>query len=262
MKICSPIQAIEFFHLLFLLHLSKVLNPNFFIVKGGCNLRFFMKSIRYSEGLDLDVLTTSLTTLKKNVDKVFGAASFNKNLQANGLSVEAFSAPKQTTTTQRWKAMIKIAERTLNVPTKIECSRRESTFSYQYDPIDPDIIHEYRLFPISANHYTVTASIYQKIKALAYRKEVQCRDIFDLYLLGQKKTAQTQEPANPLTHQTCEQAAHNCLLPSFQDFKSQVVAYLMSDYQREYYHAHSWQHIQQCVHENILQCRHAAHSSL
>ena len=39
-------------------------------MKGGCNLRFFLKSIRYSEDMDLDIHTMSVGTLQNNVERV------------------------------------------------------------------------------------------------------------------------------------------------------------------------------------------------
>jgi hypothetical protein len=49
------VQAVEQFHLLFLTQLGARFDKKLYALKGGCNLRFFWKSIRYSEGMDLDV---------------------------------------------------------------------------------------------------------------------------------------------------------------------------------------------------------------
>jgi hypothetical protein len=42
-------QAIEIFHLLFLRAFGARVDKALFALKGGCNLRFFLKSIRYSK---------------------------------------------------------------------------------------------------------------------------------------------------------------------------------------------------------------------
>lgn len=51
----SDKQTVELFHLLFLQQLGTRLEKKLYALKGGCNLRFFFRSVRYSEDLDLDV---------------------------------------------------------------------------------------------------------------------------------------------------------------------------------------------------------------
>ena len=46
MHILQQIEYIERFHLLFLAQLGQKLDKRFYALKGGCNLRFFFKSIR------------------------------------------------------------------------------------------------------------------------------------------------------------------------------------------------------------------------
>ena len=41
-------QAIEIFHLLFMAQLGRRVDKSLFALKGGCNLRFFLRSIRHS----------------------------------------------------------------------------------------------------------------------------------------------------------------------------------------------------------------------
>ena len=60
-------QIREVFHFHFLERLLKLSDPGLYILKGGVNLRFFFKSPRYSEDMDIDVLAGSVQTLRKNV---------------------------------------------------------------------------------------------------------------------------------------------------------------------------------------------------
>src|SRR5260370_29389771 len=64
-------QAIELFHLLFLQQLGTRVDKGLYALKGGCNLRFFFRSIRYSDDLDLDVHTIAKATLRKNENQIF-----------------------------------------------------------------------------------------------------------------------------------------------------------------------------------------------
>lgn len=50
-------QAVEVFHLIFLRALvAKGEDKSLIALKGGCNLRFYFGSIRYSEDIDFDVV--------------------------------------------------------------------------------------------------------------------------------------------------------------------------------------------------------------
>ena len=60
-------QSVEVFHLLFLAQLGQKLDKKRFALKGGCNLRFFLRSPRYSEDMDLDVQVEPVDTLREKV---------------------------------------------------------------------------------------------------------------------------------------------------------------------------------------------------
>ena len=179
----NPHHAVELFHLLFLHAFGARVDRSLYVLKGGCNLRFFCKSIRYSEDLDLDVRTLAVATLKKNVDTVLAGPSLAPLLRAHELVLESHSAPKQTDTTQRWKLSIASADRKLRVPTKIEFSRRKMDPGATVAPVDSEILRRYRLYPVLVQHYGMTAAFGQKVAALAGRTVTQARDVFDLKLL-------------------------------------------------------------------------------
>src|SRR5262249_3148165 len=120
----SERQAIEIFHLLFLRAFGARVDKSLYALKGGCNLRFFLKSIRYSEDMDLDIQKMGVGTLRNNVNRLLADPAFLRVLRAQGLEVVKTSLPKQTETTQRWKLILRNAESGAEVPTKIEFSRR------------------------------------------------------------------------------------------------------------------------------------------
>jgi hypothetical protein len=117
-------QAIEVFHLLFLRAFGARVDKTLFALKGGCNLRFFLKSIRYSEDMDLDIHTMAVGTLQNNVNRLLDTPAFAQALRAQGLELVRTAQPKQTGTTQRWKLGLRIRESGTEIPTKIEFSRR------------------------------------------------------------------------------------------------------------------------------------------
>ena len=63
-------EYIEIFHLIFLRHLENKLDKTLYSLKGGCNLRFFFKSIRYSEDIDFDIQNINKETLRTKINKL------------------------------------------------------------------------------------------------------------------------------------------------------------------------------------------------
>ena len=247
MRDLSPKQAIEYFHLLFLAHLGKQVDRKAVILKGGCNLRFFMQSIRYSEDIDLDVTFISKETLQKNVEKILDSKSFQQSLKASEISIKSWSTPKQTETTQRWKVVIAQGVR-LPLHTKLEFSRRSIDSFHEIAEIDLTLIQHYKLFPIFVNHYDINAAIQQKIDALALRSETQCRDIFDLYFLFSKPY---ERKKIKVSEATFKKAKENALSLTYDYYKAQVVAFLQPDYQTLYDSTRQWEAIQLKVFEHI-----------
>jgi Domain of unknown function (DUF1814). len=175
MKEQSLLHSVEQFHLLFLDHIGRKMDKRSYAVKGGCNLRFFLKSIRYSQDIDIDVQTVRKDTLQNSVNKTLISTPFSLVLRSKGIEIEDVSEPKQTETTQRWKVKLLVTGANATVNTKIEFSRRGLTESAQFEAVDSAIIQTYRLVPIMANHYTKESAFKQKIAALAFRNETQAR---------------------------------------------------------------------------------------
>lgn len=235
-------EAIESFHLFFLNRLTAKVDRSLYCLKGGCNLRFYFRSIRYSEDIDFDVRTIATSTLKKNIDKILTDPVFKSMLKHQFLEIVDWSAPKQTETTQRWKILLKLGSQNLNLPTKIEFSRRKKRFDHaQIEYVDPHLITNYKLQPVLLQHYLLPSAVLQKIHALVHRSETQARDVIDLKILKD----QCEKPfICSLSKKEKEQALQNLSSISFDDFKSQVWPFLMTEYQSYYEHKSTWQNLQ------------------
>jgi predicted nucleotidyltransferase component of viral defense system len=240
-------QAVELFHLLFLQQLGARVDKHLYAVKGGCNLRFFFRSIRYSEDLDLDLHTMARETLRKNVNQIFESSGFNRILRTHRLEIAFLSAPKQTGTTQRWKIHLRSTDTGNELPTKIEFSRRGFDEGVAFEAVDPEVAHLHRLRPILTTHYTLEPAFAQKVEALIHRTETQARDVFDLKLLldagavGSELSAKTQKKLST--------ACENAISVRFDDFVGQVVAYLPPQYQEFYGSRATWD----SLHEKVVQ---------
>jgi hypothetical protein len=251
----SPRQSVELFHLLFLYQLSRKVDKRQYALKDGDNMRFYFKSIRYSEDMDIDIQIIHKDTLFKHVNKLLNAAPFNHILQAQGINILNISTPKQTPTTQRWKIELKSKHTALPLHTKIEFSRREFENDTIYEPIDSQIIRQYSLSPFMANHYSIQSMFRQKIRALALRSTTQSRDIFDLYLLiGSGHHFELNQNAIAML----EDAKYKAREITFEDFKGQVVAYLPEDQQAEYDDVSVWDVIVKTVITSMDSYQHEA----
>jgi predicted nucleotidyltransferase component of viral defense system len=238
-------QAIEIFHLLFLRSFSARVDKALFALKGGCNLRFYHRSIRYSEDMDLDIRTLAQGTLRSNVETVLGAASFRHALRAQQLEVAELSAPKQTQTTQRWKVQLRQLTPPATFPTKIEFSRRALDEGAALAAVESELIRRYRLYPVLVQHYGAAAAFAQKISALALRTETQARDIFDLKLLDDAGAAAT--PLRNAQLEQLPQAIDNAMSIGFEDFVGQVVAFLEPEHQSDFANRAAWETLQEQV---------------
>jgi predicted nucleotidyltransferase component of viral defense system len=216
-----------------------------FALKGGCNLRFYHRSVRYSEDMDLDIRTMAAATLRSNVDAVLEATPFIRSLRAQQLEVTDITTPKQAQTTQRWKIALRMLDQRIRVPTKIEFSRRTLEDGVAIAPVEAELIHRYRLYPVLVQHYEAGTALAQKIAALAMRAETQARDIFDIKLLAD--AGATATPLKPVQRELLPRAIENAMSISFDDFSGQVVAYLEPDHQEFYRGRAAWESLQEGV---------------
>ena len=238
-------QAIEIFHLLFLRAFGARVDKDLFALKGGCNLRFFLKSIRYSEDMDLDIQTMAVGTLQNNVNRLLETPAFVQILRAQGIELAKTAQPKQTETTQRWKLTLRVTESGAEVPTKIEFSRRGLDDEKAVESVDAGIIRTYRLYPVIVQHYTVHAALAQKVAALALREQVQSRDVFDLKLLMDAGGAERPLPAIATAHLAA--AIDNAMAVDYDAFAGQVLAYLEPEYHGHYGSKQAWNELQEQV---------------
>jgi predicted nucleotidyltransferase component of viral defense system len=222
----SPRQHVELFHLVFLRALvGKGDDKARIALKGGCNLRFYFESLRYSEDIDFDVSGVAKDTLKNKVERLLRSPLIVSPLKSKGIELREISAPKQTETTQRWKVGLVAAGGSLPLRTKIEFSRRNAIQDASFARIGSELLRPYALTPFLATHYTAHAAIGQKIHALAERAEPQARDVFDLNLL--LAHPQAQSLVLPETQQCWLSAAIvHAQNISFDEYRSKVVAYL------------------------------------
>ncbi|MCX6577956.1 MAG: nucleotidyl transferase AbiEii/AbiGii toxin family protein [Candidatus Aminicenantes bacterium] len=235
----NPKQSVEVFHLILLNHLGRKLDKQKWALKGGCNLRFFFKSPRYSDDMDLDVQSVPVDVLREKVNSILSGKPFKTILEVRGISIEHVTEHKQTETTQRWKFGLKVPGLEQPVPTKIEFSRRGLEVGSVFEPVSPEIVRLYELPPLMANHYPAPIVWRQKIGTVLSRTTSQARDVFDLYLLleaGLKSTAALTRDKKPDVAQIKE----TVLAVDFGQFKSQVVSYLEPDLQPQYDSEETW----------------------
>src|SRR4030043_2288540 len=235
----NPRQSIEAFHLIVLSYISQKLDKKKWALKGGCNLRFFFKSPRYSEDMYLDIQGIPVVVLREKINSIISGRPFKTILEVRGIAIEHVTEHKQTETTQRWKFGLMVPGLELPVPTRLEFSRRGLESGSVFEPVSPEIVRLYELPPLMANHYPAPIVWRQKIGAILSRTTSPARDVFDLHLLleaGLISTAALTRDWKP----DMAQIKENILAVGFGQFKSQVISYLEPDLQPQYDSEEIW----------------------
>lgn len=242
-------ECVELFHLLLLSFLGKKLDKQCYALKGGCNLRFFFGSPRYSEDMDIDVANTAVYSLQETVNGILKSTPFGQALQGQRIVIEHVTEHKQSETTQRWKLGLQRLGFEQVIPTKVEFSRRGIREGTVLGSANPSLVQRYGLAPVMAPHYPAEAALLQKISALGSRSVTQARDIFDLHLLLSKERFKRIE--SEIDRSVLEAARNNALALSFDDFKGQVIAYLQPEDQPAYDSPGVWESMQLTVLEML-----------
>ena len=237
----SDRQVVELFHLHFVRLLCAGGDKDRFGIKGGCNLRFFFESVRYSEAIDFDVAGIPMHTLKEKVNRVLGGPALAMPLRSRGISIAAVTAPKQTDPTQRWKVGLSIGA-TLPLHTKLEFSRRPTTEGAVIEPVSAGVLAEYQMMPVLASHYPLAAALRQKVGALVGRSTVQARDVLDLSVLLSRAGGRI-DALRPMRAQI-PKAIERAMDVSYDEFKAQVVSYLKPEHLDEYGTRQAWEALQ------------------
>ena len=235
----NPKQAVEVFHLVLLGQLCRKLDKQKWVLKEGCNLRFFFKSPRYSDDMDLDIQGVAVDVLREKVRAILSGEPFKTILEVRGIAVEHVTEHKQTETTQRWKFGLMVPGQAEPVPTKVEFSRRGLDAGSAFEPISPEILRFYELPPLMANHYGAPAVWRQKTGAILSRATPQARDVFDLHLLLEAGLRPSHGPAETGASGLAR-IKESILAVDFGQFKSQVISYLDPDLQASYDSEETW----------------------
>lgn len=224
----------ELFHLHTLRQLAARLALRPYAVKGGICLRFFHRSPRLSEDMDIDVSPRlPVRTLRHTVDQLLGGPAIIAGLRPRGIVGLQFSTPKQTETTQRWKILLTLAGGA-TLSTRLEFSRRATEIDAERSTPTPEILEMAFLPPFVAAHYGPTEMAAQKIRALGSPSRVAARDLFDLHHLYSQSPGTSFQKIGDLTSEEFEKALEKVKCFSLRDFREQVLPFLPEDLENLY----------------------------
>lgn len=236
--------------------MNRKVKAEFYAVKGGVNLRFFFKSIRYSEDMDLDAHKIKVEPLKEAVMKILTSSSFQENLIPFGINEVVFpdiKKAKQTETTQRFKVHLHVVSGE-DLFTKIEFSRQGIRGKVVIQPVSSTILREYKLPPLIAPHYDVQSAIVQKFTAIIRRNITQPRDIFDLFVLIPQVNPDDENIK--INKTDLNSASEKILEVGFEEFRDSVVSYLPYEEQSVYSSPALWDEIKLSVVSFLEGCKH------
>ena len=245
----SILEKIELFHLIFLRALVRKIPVSSFSVKGGCNLRFFFGSERYSEDIDIDISGVAVHALKDQVMSILvsvGMIDTARSLGIDQVRPPDLTHAKQTETVQRFKVHL-ITSAGEDLATKIEFSRRGLDTPIRTEPILPTVLASYRLAPLIVPHYTAAAAIRQKLLALITRRQPEARDVFDLYVLSSQPEAQDLQMSRHFSTEDLQQALERVDTIKYERYRDTVVGFLPPEEQERYDQSLIWDQIRLVV---------------
>lgn len=251
MPTLSVPQATELFHIAFLDILSRRLESDRYVLKGGANLRYFFDSVRYSQDVDLDVEGVPAWRLNEKIEALLSSPQIALLLRSAQIGVAERSNPKRTDTTQRWKIGLAAPGHSELIRTKIEFSYREGEGAHRIEPIPRRIVEPYALRSPLVPHYVEDAPTEQKVLALAGRSETQARDVFDLDLLLRRNSL-APGALDPEALTTAVDLAMQLPYAAFQD---QVLPFLEPEAVELYEGEAAWEQMQTFVAEQLEAAR-------
>lgn len=240
-----PAAKIEAFHLTFLQAFANSVPATNYAIKGGCNLRYFFGSQRYSEDLDLDVCDIPVHQLREKVMSILESGSLNTTARTYDVArvrPAKMLKAKQTETVQRFKVHLESTAGE-NLPTKIEFSLRGMDHPITTGPVVPEVLAAYRMPSLILPHYTADAAVLQKIRALAGRALPQARDIFDLHLLSTQPEVSELDLKSAISRAQLETALANTYSVDYEQYRDTVVSFLSPQSQERYGSRGMWDDI-------------------
>lgn len=245
----NPLESRELVHLLILRELLEVRRGTAITLKGGVNLRLFHGSDRYSEDIDLDGDPGGRLAIRDRITGIFENPRVRHSLRQRGLrGLDPKEGPnKDTPTTFRYKFHV-LGTGDVAYPTKVEVSFREPFEGDETEVArpDPGLVRRYlgEAADLGIPHYKRPAAVRQKIEALATRKEVQARDVFDLRVLvppGEcTDTNLVSFLADGLTPDQVARAYDRTFDLSYPEFEGQVVEFLDDEGKARYGRPEAW----------------------
>ncbi len=243
----THLQQREVFHLVFLRQFIKRIRLDTYAIKGGCSLRFFFNSIRYSEDMDIDIQNIEVYKLKEIVVDILQLKTFQialKPFQIDTIIPPNVETAKQTETVQRFKIHL-LTSAGVDLFTKIEFSKRKLEDKRALSAVDENILYAYKQAPLIISHYQIDMAMKQKISALMNRASPQARDIFDMYILHtQVQKSNLNALIKSFSSKELKSVQEIIFSINYEIFRDSVCSYL-SDVDRAYYaKPEMWERIQ------------------
>lgn len=234
-------RAIELFHAAFLQVATTQLPLADFALKGGGNLRFFLRGRRRSADLDLDYIGRAFGRFAERMDKVMASHALAELLRMRDITLrfEARRA-KDTDTVKRWK--LALARPGMEqASSKIEISKRGRAGEPVLEQTDTELARQLGAVAVRLNHYPPVHAVEQKVNALARRSATQPRDVFDLdHLLLQFPAALAEAVLDP---DVTRAAIDRARAIQYAEYRDLVVDYLEEDFVPLYGSEQAWNDI-------------------
>lgn len=232
-------RAIDLFHIAYCQVAAARLPLDDFALKGGGNLRFFLRSPRRSADLDLDFLGRDFDRFASAMDALLTSRTLAELLRMREIELlfEGRRA-KDTATVKRWK--FQLARGGMDTASsKIEFSARRAAETPVLEQMDTDLARRLGGVAARLQHYPPRAAIEQKVRALADRNATEPRDVFDLdhLLRAYPEALAAARPDRERVRAAKDRAIHI----SYDEYKDLVVDFLEEDFVDMYGTKDAWE---------------------
>jgi len=223
----------EFFLLVFLRHLSQRFAGRKWAVRGSACLRFFHRSPRIPEEIEIDMDSRmSQAAIKESVETVLENKVFAAVLATKGIKSVKASPAKKTALAIVWKVVItSSAGRRIN--TVIEVGTRKKAPSYSTGTPATTVLERHSFQPFSAQFYGADEMAAQAITALVAAKRNASRYLFDLDRLFNSARVKPEAAAKLAVVKDIRPASSRVGTFSYADFRK-VLPFLDGDLLRLY----------------------------
>jgi hypothetical protein len=232
-QVNNDLELREFFLLVFLRHLSQRFGGRKWAVRGASCMRFFHRSPRIPEEIELDVEPRiNAASVKEAVEAVLENKVFATVLATKGIKSIKVSPAAKTAASVSWKVIVNTTNGR-HITTGIEVGLKKKAPAYSTGTPAITVLERHAFQPFSAQFYGADEMAAQSISSLVAAKRNASRYLFDLDRLFNSARVKPEAAAKLAVAKDIKPAGSRVGTFTYADFRK-VLPFLDGDLLRLY----------------------------